>query len=114
MPVKYGNIMEFSNDVNGLSKEKVIASWNPEYETPLPTYIKLNNDLGYMKLRKIPSVLRIHKLKEDKDPHEFFYSYLLLYRPWQTENELKADDMDACYELYPETEEEEKRNYSGS
>ena len=114
MPVKSGNIMEFSNGVNGLSEEKVIASWNPEYETPLPTYIKLNNDLGYMKLRKIPSVLRIHKLKEDKDPHEFFYSYLLLYRPWQTENELKADDMDACYELYSETEEEEMRNNLGS
>ena len=72
MPVKNGNIMEFSSGVNGQSQEKVIASWNPEYETPLPTHIKLSKGLGYMRLRKIPAVLRIHKLKENKDPHEFF------------------------------------------
>ena len=55
-----------------------------------------------MRLRKIPAVLRIHKLKEDKNPHEYFYSQLLLYRPWQSEKELYEDDLDACIKLYDE------------
>ena len=99
---KIGKSINFSNNIYGQSKEKTIISWNPEYEQILPTHIKLKEDLGYMRLRKIPAVLRIHKLKEDKNPHEYFYSQLLLYRPWQSEKELYEDDLDACIKLYDE------------
>ena len=67
-----------------------------------------------MRLRKVPAVLRIHKLREDKDPHEYFYSQLLLYRPWQTEDELHENDMNACVDLYCQMEEKDQRKNAGS
>ena len=76
-----------------------IMSGNTCKETILPKLIRLKKNLGPMRLRKIPAVLRIHKLKEDKNPHEFYYSQLLLYRPWREETELKQHDLDACLRL---------------
>ena len=41
MPAKDGKDIKFSNDVYGQNMKKYIASWNPEYRSPLPTHIKL-------------------------------------------------------------------------
>ena len=62
--------------------------------------ITLQNDLGVMKLRSFPLVLRMHKFKESKNPHEFFYSELLLYKHWRSEDELREDSFDECLKLF--------------
>ena len=85
-----------------VSETHKVKSWNPEYETPLPCHIKLNNARGFMRLRQVPSILRIHKFREDKDPHEYFFSELLLYKPWRSESELYPKDMQKCIELFTE------------
>ena len=53
-----------------------------------------------MKLRSFPLVLRMHKFKESKNPHEFFYSELLLYKHWRSEDELREDSFDECLKLF--------------
>ena len=67
----------------GRSNPPQIISGNLEHEeNKLPKSILLAHNLGHMKLRNIPAVLRIHKLQED----DFFYSELLLYWPWRDES----------------------------
>ena len=114
IPAKDCENIVFSDGVYGQNNEKKIASWNAEYKSPLPTHIKLNNGLIYMKLRNIPAVLRIYKLKEDKDPHEYLYSQVILYMPWQHEVELCEKDEEACLKLCQEMEEEELSKDDGS
>ena len=92
----------FKEGVYGEDKDQVITSWNPQFEVPLPTHIQLGGNLGYMKLRGVPAVLRLHKFREDKNPHEYFFSELLLYRPWRNEEELHPHDIDACLRLLKE------------
>ena len=87
-------------DVSGESVQHKIISHEERDERPLPNLIKLKNKLGIMRLRNIPAVIRIHKLKEDKNPHEFWYSQLLLYYPWEKESELRSDDIEACKKKY--------------
>ena len=60
-----------------------------------------------MRLRGIPKVLRHHKFRPDADPHEFFYSQLLLFRPWRSEEELFPKDMEQCIRLFNDIEVEE-------
>ena len=95
--------LEFEEGVTSFDDTKTITYWNDD-EPPLPSRIKLCYNLGYMRLRKIRAVLRLHKFKEDTDPHEFFFSELFLYRPWRSEEELYPHDIDACIALYNETE----------
>ena len=65
----------------------------------LPDFMLLLNN-KIMRLRKFDAVIRRHKLKKDKDAHEFFYSELLLFFPWRNEQELFSDDAQKCGELY--------------
>jgi hypothetical protein len=77
----------------------------------LPTYIALKNvqdhERPFMKIRT-EAVLRFHKFKKDKQPHEYQFSELQLYYP-HTNNpkdgqiyslELEKDDPDICQETY--------------
>ena len=91
---------EFVDGCHGEDSSQVIKSWNPQYEINLPTHICLSKNLGYMRLRSIPAVLRLHKFREDKNPHEYFFSELLLYRPWRNEAELHPHDLEACLGLF--------------
>ena len=95
---------KFKDGVSGFDNEKTITSWNVNDRTPLPSQIKLSNNMGYMRLRRIRSVLRMHKFIEEDDPHEFYFSKLFLYRHWRSEDELHPHDIDACIALYNETE----------
>ena len=62
-----------------------------------------------MKLREKPLVLRIYKYNKQNNPHEFFYSELLLYRPWRNEEtDLHLKDIGACLALFNEIEENEE------
>ena len=79
-------------------------------ENSLPKWIKLTStypgEPKYMRLRSHPAALRYHKYK--KDHHEFFYSELLLYRPFVKEtNSIREggllecrDDLEMCLQQY--------------
>ena len=61
-----------------------------------------------MKLREKPLVLRIHKYNKTNNPHEFFYSELLLYKPWRNEEtDLHLKDFELCLALFNDVEENE-------
>ena len=67
----------------------------------MPFVIKLKDPkLGFMRLRQFPAVLRFHKYKEEHDPHEFYYSQLMLFMHWRNENELHPQDFDNCFKLF--------------
>ena len=67
----------------------------------LPEVILLSNN-RMMKLRSYAAVVRRHKFKLDKDPHEFFYSQLQHYRPWFSEGDLSPENIEECKNLYLE------------
>ena len=71
----------------------------------LPKFIKLINNHGFMKLRTFPSVLRLHKFNKTTNTHEFFYSELMLYRPWRNETELFESNLELCLSLFNEISE---------
>ena len=52
--------------------------------------------------RNQPKAARIHKKNEDKDPHRFFLSELMLYTGYTDEEQLGANDQDKCLKLYLE------------
>ena len=55
---------------------------------------------GYMRLRAIPSILRIHSSKK-KEGHEQHYSELLLFVPWRDEEvEFCRHSPEDCIALY--------------
>ena len=88
-------------DGSGDISTDMIVSWHPSLETGLPEHIKLENDMGCMKLRSKRAVLRIHKIKEDKNPHEYYYSQLLLFWPWrEEEKDLELNNAKKCLELF--------------
>ena len=44
----------------------------------------------------------MHKFKERLNPHEYFYSEILLFRPWFDESEIYAESLEKCKNLYDE------------
>ena len=55
---------------------------------------------GYMRLRTMPSILRIHSSKK-KEGHEQHYSELLLYVPWRDEEvEFHRYSPEECIAMY--------------
>ena len=92
--------------INGCSEEtsnsdemKIVAV-DSDDENPLPKFIKLDNNLGYMKLRQQRSVLRRRKIR-DEDVHEYYYSQLQLFLPWRDEvKDLHRWDLQKCRDLF--------------
>ena len=50
--------------------------------------IRLKDGLGYMRKRKVPSILRTRHFKITTEPERYYHSKLILYYPWTNENEL--------------------------
>ncbi len=71
-------------------------------DNELPLKIQFDNtELSQMQLRGRPSVLRLHESKKKKEEHEFYYSELLLFHPWQNETaQLYRNDVKKCKALY--------------
>ena len=69
----------------------------------LPKFIKLINlkpgEPPFMKLRS-PYVVRFYKINRSKNPHEYIYSELQLYKPFRKEEELYPEDHEACLALF--------------
>ena len=83
-----------------------------DYHFPLPKYIKLN-DVGlgeqeYMRKRS-RRVIRIHKLNSTKNPHEFRFAQLQMYRPFISEEDLQPECFESCDELVDERSEHNGR-----
>ena len=70
-------------------------------ELLMPEYILLINN-KVMRRRSYAAVIRRHKFKQELNPHEFFYSELLLFRPWFNETELFEKSVEMCQKLYNE------------
>ena len=61
-----------------------------------------HGDAPYMKRRRIPNAIRFHKIK-DKNSHEWLYSEILLYHPFQNESTDLADarqSKDICEDMF--------------
>ena len=82
-----------------------ITSANPDYHyVPLPQYIKIKNpnpgEVTIFEKRSFPKAARIHKKREDNDPHRFFLSELMLYTGYTDEKQLGCDEERKCMALY--------------
>ena len=62
-----------------LSRRKIFNS-----DIYLPQYIELQDNLGFMRLRRHPIVIRIHNSKRKED-YEQQYSELVLFAHWRNE-----------------------------
>ena len=81
--------VEFKDDMS--MQVKTLQTENKqETEESFPWHIRLSN-CTYMKLRTVPSVLRIHSSKKKKG-NEHFYSEMILYLPWRNEEDEKTTD----------------------
>ena len=75
----------------------------------LPPYIPLskiasNGSIKWMKRRSIKAI-RFHKYNQTKDPHQWYFSEMLLYLPFTNENDLFPEDLESCMDLYLKNEE---------
>ena len=71
----------------------------------LSLIIVLKNELGEIRKRSRPCVIRFHKVPKLKSPEEYYLRLLQLYMPWRNENELKQDNH-SYEDRYKEVEED--------
>jgi hypothetical protein len=73
-----------------------IITPNPLQRWRLPEIIKimdpLPGEVAIWRKRDFPKAMRIHKKREDTDPHRYFLSELMLYTAYTDEQELGCDD----------------------
>ena len=81
-------------------------------ENPLPKYIELENG-SFMRLRGMPSILRIHSSKKKKGD-EGLYAELLLFSPWRNEREEFKECNSAFNEKYETIQQNKKVIYPNS
>ena len=87
--------------INGQDIESdTIIAYNSEQRANMKQIYKIGGSV--MRLRK-PLVLRFHKFKQTKDPHQFYFSQLRLYHPHSViDLEVWEDDLDRCLKAYNE------------
>ena len=70
----------------------------------LPKIIKIRDPLpgevALWKKRSFPKAMRIHKKREDTNPHRYFLSELMLYTAFTDEKDLGCDNEEKCSQLY--------------
>ena len=49
----------------------------------------LKNNLGQMRKRTFPCIMRYHKGSRLKDPEHYYFTLIQLYMPWRDENDLQ-------------------------
>ena len=76
----------------------------------LPNHITLKENMGILRLRTFPQVLRYH-LSKRKEGHEEHYSELLLFCSWRNEvGDFQRHDPKKCIEIYEKRKDEWQRN----
>ena len=96
--IKEDLLCGISSSFGSLTCHLLITSDPPTNNVYLPKFISCNSI--YFKLRNYPLILRIHKYDQMKNPHEYAYSELCLFRPWRDENELEENDLVSCLQLW--------------
>ena len=100
------------NFENSIHQDFIIAR-DPNKRKPLETVMALEGSFytgepRFMKLRKKPLVIRVHKFKIDTETHDFCFSQLELFYIFKDEDEkLKCEqDVSFCYKVYMENQED--------
>ena len=96
--IKEDLLCGISSSFGSLTCHLLITSDPPTNNVYLPKFISCNSI--YFKLRNYPLILRIHKYDQMKNPHEYAYSELCLFRPWRDENELEENNLVSCLQLW--------------
>ena len=105
------NIESQNNEEPWADDEDRVANYyittNPNYNRKkLPKIIKINGakegEVPIYVKRSFPKAARIHKKRQDNDPHRFFLSELMLYTGYTDEDQLGANDEEKCLNLYLE------------
>ena len=83
---------------------KFIITRNPNYKRcKLPNIIKIKDpvpgEVAIWVKRQFPRAARMHKKREDNNPHRFFLSELMLYTGYTDEQQLGCDDEDRYSQL---------------
>ena len=76
---------------------------------PKSEIITLKNEMGKMRKRTRPCIMRYHKVSKMKDPEMYYLILLQLYLPWRDENELKGN-FSSYQEMYADVESDIKPN----
>ena len=76
--------------------------FNAETSIPLPQFIPLSKGFdGYQWMRRrSEKSIRFHKINKQNDPHQWYFSEMMLYLPFTDEDELFPDDFEMCLQLY--------------
>ena len=64
--------------------------------------ITLKNEMGKMRKRIRPCVMRYHRVSKMKDPELYYLTLLQLYLPWRDESDLKGDISTGHFPTYQE------------
>ena len=64
--------------------------------------ITLKDEMGKMRKRTRPCVMRYHKVSKAKDPELYYLILLQLYLPWRDESDLKGDNATGNFSTYQE------------
>ena len=93
-------------DVDSENIESYTVPVSDVVQVPLNSNcIVLKDNLGQMRKRSRPCVIRFHKVSKLKSPEGFYLRIVQLYLPWRNEGELKHQD--GTYESkYKEVENE--------
>ena len=79
-------------------------SFDQDKSIVLPPFIPLDkgtDSCGFQWMKKRSErAIRFHKFNKTKDPHQWYYSEMLLYLPFQVEECLYPDDFEKCRALY--------------
>ena len=79
---KHKKGIDFEDGCSESTGEDVIF----ETREHLPQLVKLPNNLGTLRLRGMPAVLRIHNSKKKHgESHEYFFAEQMLFLPWRNE-----------------------------
>ena len=97
----------FDDDGVSIQKSKESIFNTDEF---LPQYIDLSSkNLGVLRLRSFPAILRIHSSKK-KEGHEQHYAEMLLFSAWINEAVELPREFDPCIYAYKERIEEIRKN----
>ena len=98
-----------SEDIRSYTTPVSSVDFEDEESSSKAEIITLKDEMGKMRKRKRPCVMRYHNVNEMVDPELHYLILLQLYLPWRNENELKRG-FSSYEEMYKHVEEDIKPN----
>jgi len=87
----YTSSKEMQNETENLNNYITAVDTTEDIIDQNTETITLKNELGKMKKRSRPCVMRYHKISKISDPEQYFMILLQLYLPWRNENQIKGE-----------------------